>query len=272
MTFNQFKFYIQANWIKTLYVNFKLLPFKDAVKCPILIFGRCFTQISDDAKVEFINGDISFASVFIGNTSSAVWGFNIRPINTSLIWNGLITFSGKKQFIGNGSCINVAKGAHLYLGDHVIINNNVKLCCQQRIHLDDRTGVSWECQVFDTNFHYLVDENGHVGHKSGCIHIGKNCWIGNRVTIQKGTVLEDDSTVASNSLINKDFSGIKYGLFAGSPAKLLKTGMLRSRNYALEYKLDDYFATYPEISVVEVDLEAAKKFFDFDNLDIKPIK
>lgn len=56
MTFAQFKFYIQANWIKTLYFNFKLLPLKEAIKCPILLFGRCNLFINETAKVELLGG------------------------------------------------------------------------------------------------------------------------------------------------------------------------------------------------------------------------
>ena len=210
--------------------------------------------------------------IFIGNSSSSVWGTNIRQLPTTVLWDGTITFSGRKQFIGNGCVLSVCKGAHLYLGDHVFFNNNVKLCCQHSIFIDDVTDFSWESQIYDTNFHYIIDENGHVGRKLGSVYIGKNCWIGYRSTIQKGTYLENNSIVASNSLVNKNFAGVKDGLFAGMPAKLLATGRVRSRNYALEYSLDDFFDAHPDINVVSVNVEASRKFYDSSNLEIKIIE
>lgn len=272
MTFNQFKFYIQANWLKTIYLNFKVLPFRDAVKMPILLFGKCYLQISKSARAEFLGGEVAFASVFIGNSSSSVWGTNIRQQPTTVLWDGLITFSGRKQFIGNGCVLSVCKEAHLHLGDHVLLNNNVKLCCQHDVFIDDLSGFSWECQIFDTNFHYIVEDGGRVGRKSGSIHIGKNCWIGYRSTIQKGTYLEDNSTLASNSLINKNYAGVKDGLFTGIPAKLHATGRVRSKNYALEYKLDEFFETHPKVNFVSIDVEASRKFYDFSNLEIKVVE
>lgn len=272
MTFKQFKFYMQANWPKTIYLNLKVLPFRDAIKMPILLFGKCYLQISKSARAEFIGEKILFASVFIGNSSSSVWGTNIRQLPTTVLWDGLITFSGKKQFIGNGSVLSVCKGAHLHLGDHILINNNAKLCCQHKIFIDDLAEFSWDTQIFDTNFHYIIDEKGYICRKCGNIHIGKNCWIGYRSTIQKGTYLEDNSIVASNSLVNKDFAGIKDGLFAGLPAKLLSTGRVRSHNYALEYNLDEFFETHPDVNIVSVDIESSRKFYDFSNLEINIVE
>lgn len=270
MTFKQFKFYIQANWIKTLYFNFKLLPFKQAIKCPILLFGKCDVNIGKDAMLTQDEPQ-PFASTFIGNSCSAVWGFNKRAIETYIDLRGHLHIIGNKQFIGNGCRLIVEDTGTLTLGNHIVINDRTKICCQHEIIIGDYTGISWECQFFDTNFHYMTDTSLRVGRKNGTIRIGRNCWIGNRCTIQKNTILEEDSILASNSLINKDFSGIKQGTFAGTPAKHICSGKLRIRNVAMENAIERCFREHPDIDFVSVNIAESKKYNSSENLGVEPI-
>lgn len=270
MTFKQFKFYMQANWIKTLYFNFKLLPFREAVKCPILLFGKCDVTIGKNAVLTQDHPQ-PFASTFIGNSCSAVWGVNKRPMETYIDIHGHLYLNGNKQFIGNGCRIIIDETGTLKIGDHVVINDRTKICCQHDIYIGDFTDVSWECQIFDTNFHYMTDTSLRVGRKKGSIYIGKNSWIGNRCTIQKNTVLEEDSILASNSLINKDFTGIFQGTFAGIPAKHICSGKLRIRNVAMENAIERCFREHPDIDFVSVNIAESKKYNSSENVGVTPI-
>ena len=270
MTFKQFKFYIQANWVKTLYFNFKLLPFKQAIKCPVLLFGKCAVKIGKNAILTQSTPQ-SFASTFIGNSCSALWGINRRAVETYLDIRGKLCLNGTKQFIGNGCMIIIEDTGTLTLGNHVVINDRTKICCQNEIQIGDYTDVSWECQIFDTNFHYMTETSLQIRRKYGSIHIGQNNWIGNRCTIQKNTVLDDDAILASNSLLNKDFSGIKQGTFAGIPAKHICSDKLRIRNVAMEKAIDRCFKEHPDIDFVKVNIAEIKKYNSSENLGVEPI-
>lgn len=260
MTFKQFKFYIQANWIRSIYFNFKLFPFKQAVKMPILLFGKCDINIGQNGKIKF-DSIKNFASMIIGNSFTGLERYNSRNSRTYISICGTINVSGVKQAIGNGCKIVVDSGAELILGDHVVINNLTKIACQKKISIGDLSSISWECQIFDTNFHYIVNDDGSVNQKCGIISIGKSCWIGNRCTIQKNTVLGDYCTLASNSVINKDYSSIENGTFAGSPAKMVARGKIRVRNACYDRKLDEFFLNHKEIKTVYIDLDESKKYF-----------
>lgn len=60
------------------------------------------------------------------------------------------------------------------------------------------------------------------------ISIGNFSWIGNRTTIGPGSILPDYTIVASNSLVNKDFSILNpYSTIGGIPAKFIREGWTR---------------------------------------------
>jgi acetyltransferase-like isoleucine patch superfamily enzyme len=73
------------------------------------------------------------------------------------------------------------------------------------------------------------------------IVIGDYVWIGNRVTINKGSMIPNCSIVASNSLVNKDFSQYGSGILAGCPAKFISSTKRRIFSYNKESLLNDYF-------------------------------
>lgn len=142
---------LKTNLVKTIYLNFRMLPFKQAVKLPIFIYGK-------------------------------------------------IVFGGNSR-------------------------------------------ISWDCQIMDTAFHYVENLlDGDIKPLTSPIVLGNNIWIGNRTTIAKGTVLPDYTIVASNSLVNKDFSSIGENcLIAGLPAKLKQQNIRRVFDSKVQKKLDKKF-------------------------------
>ena len=54
----------------------------------------------------------------------------------------------------------------------------------------------------------------------GSIIIGKNVWVGDKVTILSGVNIGDGVVVAANSVVTKDIPS--YSVVAGNPAKILK--------------------------------------------------
>jgi acetyltransferase-like isoleucine patch superfamily enzyme len=67
---------------------------------------------------------------------------------------------------------------------------------------------------------------GHLGEKKLLIKkvkIGNNCLIGGKVFIMPGAVIEDDVTVALNSVVLKDMILKKGKIYAGTPVKEIGT-------------------------------------------------
>ena len=126
--------------------------------------------------------------------------------------------------------MHISNGAIVKFGEKVRIGALCKLYANKEIVFGDEIDVSWESQIFDTNFHEIknLDDQKAIS-KDGKIRIGSFNWFGNRCNIMKGTITPNHLIVASNSLTNKDYTKDinPYSMLAGSPARLVKTNVQR---------------------------------------------
>lgn len=132
--------------------------------------------------------------------------------------------------LGTGISLVIEKDAKFILGNHVRLGAYTKVYCKKQIEMGNEIDFSWECQIFDTNFHYIKNiENNRISPINSPVKIGSYVWIGNRVNVMKGTIIPDNTIVASNSLCNKDYSvvGEEYTLLAGNPATIKCKGYKR---------------------------------------------
>lgn len=246
-------FMLKANWIKTIAFNFRMLPFEQAIHLPILLFGKVDISNCEGCVKLAPPHDRranSFGQVIIGNQFS-VWGYNHPTKVTTLRILGTLELKGRFM-MAEGSSLYVATNAVMHIEKNVFIFNDVKLACNERIDIGENTRVAWECQIYDTSFHYVVDDEGVTKRINTQLSIGKNCWIGNRSTLSKGTQLADWCIVASNSLVNKDFSAVPRCLIAGSPAKIIRQGLRRVHNTVTERKISVYFDSHPDETSFQV--------------------
>lgn len=236
------KYVIRFSLLKTIYINFKLLPFKDAIKLPILIFGKI--------KIVDLNGEINFKCpikfglVIFGTYDNNINGYKSEVSRLSLL--GSININGKIHF-ASGIKIYIAESGLFILGNNVNFNQNIRIVCSNKILIGDNTAVAWDSQIFDTNFHYVIRNKEYVKRKTKPILIGSNVWIGNRVTISAGARINNNCIVASNSLVNKDYYSNGEGcLYGGIPAKLISKNVERLFNYDMERMIENYFIKHPE--------------------------
>ena len=228
----------KLNLIKTLWFNFKLLPLKDAVRLPILLFGKI--NISESTgSIEL--KDSRPGIMRVGYFPHRLFGLNYCGSLTRISIKGKMIVKGTVK-IGNGSFIKVEESGILSLGSDVEIGPYARLYCKDKISIGNTCRFSWDCQIFDTDFHYIIDDSRCVYRNAKSVIIGDNVWVGNRVTIQKGGVIGDNSIIASNSLVNKNLQK-QYGegVFAGIPVNLVAKGRHRIFDLGTEKKLDEFF-------------------------------
>ena len=116
-----------------------------------------------------------------------------------------------QMFIGEGVemygrvHLAVTEGTSLWIGKKCLFSQNVII----------RTGDSHSILDAETGLRVNPAKNVKI-----CDHV----WVGNGVTILKGSVIQSDSVVAANALVTgKDYyGGMVYG---GNPAKVLRSGI-----------------------------------------------
>lgn len=195
-----------------------MLPFKQAIHLPFDFYYRVrFNDLSGKIKIKS-------DKVYRGMIKIGGRGSDIFPRQCSVITlRGYMELGYGIEF-GTGISLVIDKDARFVLGNHVRLGANTKVYCTKQIEMGDEIGFSWECQIFDTNFHYVKNvETGQIYPIDSPIKIGSYAWFGNRVNVMKGTVIPDNTIVASNSLCNKNYSEMgEYILLVGSPVELKK--------------------------------------------------
>lgn len=242
----------RLNLFKTIVFNYKLLPFKQAVKLPIFMYGK-WNLHSLKGRI-IIHADNVTTEMFRFGADTT--GYFTAAISTfSMLDNSMLQISFGVR-IGQGVQICLLPGSKLVLKEKASLNDNVKVICSSNIEIGERTDVTWECQVTDYNSHYVMEKSAtQVSSISKPVIIGDYCWIGNRTSIMPGTVLPNRVIVTSNSLLNKNYidKGIKeYSMIGGCPAKPIKEGVYRLYKKENYDKIKKYFKNNPESSFYEL--------------------
>ncbi|WP_282124752.1 hypothetical protein [Algibacter mikhailovii] len=194
-----------------------MLPFKQAIKLPFDFYYKIrFENLS--GKVILNTDKLHRGMIKIGARGSDMFSRNTTIIDLS----GTLIFLGATE-IGHGCLLKIERKGVVTFGYNVRLGALTKVFCSKEIIFGNEIDFSWECQVFDTNFHYLRNTTtNQIAPVSSNIRIGSYNWFGNRCTVMKGTITSDYMTIASNSLCNKSYLNIpNYSILGGYPAKLL---------------------------------------------------
>lgn len=213
--------FFHINWPKTLWFNFRALPFRLAIRVPILISWN--VKVRSVGRIT-ISDPVTPGMISIGVIKIDPWETNSSD---QIIFSnqGSIHFGGRTK-IHPGVRIAVFPGAQLTLGERVLFGCKNRIICTRSITFGHDVRFSWEGQCFDTDFHYLTNLNtGHISQRQRPVVIGDDVFIGNRCTIGKGTHLPNGSVVSCCSKVSGDFSSEGPNLLlVGNPAKVVGHG------------------------------------------------
>ena len=232
---------IASNWfnpLATLYLNLRSLPLSQAWKIPIFVYGRPrFYNLSGRIVIEgkIKTGMITFNRTHPGAPS-------VMSVQSEVMNQGTIIFHGAGT-IGTGNKVRVSESAILEIGCQFKITDMVNIGCYSKIIIGSHARITHRCQILDSNYHYVANLNNRTIPKcTEPIVIGERCWICNSTTIARGTILPDSTIVASNSLVNWDFTEVpQKSIIGGIPAKHLATGYLRVYNPQAISAITEYY-------------------------------
>jgi acetyltransferase-like isoleucine patch superfamily enzyme len=157
------------------------------------------------------------------------WGKQMK-IGESVLLSGLGTegiIFGNNVSIGDFSRLIVSTTFN-DLGKYIKIGNNVGMgefaylggAGGLEIGDDCIIGQYLSCHPENHNFENNDELIRMQGTTRKGIKIGKNCWIGSKVTFLDGVEIGDGCVIAAGSVVNKSFAS--HSVIGGVPAKLLK--------------------------------------------------
>lgn len=239
--FGKLELILSCNWFNpfaTFWLNMRSFPFKQAFAFPIFVYGRPkLLCLSGRMKIE---GKVSFGMIQFNKT---LYGApNNMSVKSEIFNRGTIIFRGKGH-IGTGNKLLVAQHAVFDIGDYFKIADGINIGCFKYIKFGNTVRITHRSQILDSNYHYVANlTTRKINRTSAPIIIGNRCWICNSVTVYGGAVIPDNTIIASNSLVKKDFSNIpEYSMLGGVPAKYLSSGFARIYDPKLEGRISDYF-------------------------------
>lgn len=162
---------------------------------PKIHFGK-FMKLGDKVYLSALGKK----GVFLGNNVS-IGAYSRVVVSTSL--NDLGKFIKIGNNVGMGEFAYLGGAGGLEIGDDCII------------------GQYFSCHPENHNYDNPHEKIRLQGVSRKGIKIGKNCWIGSKVTILDGVEIGEGSVIAGGAVVTKSFP--KNSIIGGVPARLLKS-------------------------------------------------
>jgi acetyltransferase-like isoleucine patch superfamily enzyme len=211
---------------QTIFFNLYYLPFKQAIRLPIILYKVKFKLLKGRIVIDTTN--IRTGMIQLGPKINSLYETN----RSWFIWEhrGTCCFKGS-CIIGHNSAISTGVNGYLEFGNNVFVGTTLRIACYKSIIIGENTHFAWEVILIDTDFHETINIlSKERSEATKEIRLGKNNWIGIRTIILKGTRTPDFCIAGASSLLNKNYDIPEYSLIAGNPAKLIKTGIYRDLN------------------------------------------
>lgn len=151
LAMNIIKKILSHNWFAIIYFNFKMLPFKQAIKLPFDFYYK--TKFEDlSGRVILISNNIYRGMVKIGSQGSDMFSHNTNI----LMIKGEVIFRGKCT-LGIGCLLRAEKDAKIELGNNLNIGSNIMIFSEDKIIFRNDVLISWNCQIMDTDTHPTIN-------------------------------------------------------------------------------------------------------------------
>lgn len=224
--------WIFRSLIQSIFFNFHYLPFKQAIKLPVLLYKPKFVSLK--GRVIISASHVKTGMIILGKPYVPIYP------NKGIIFEnngGTIEFKGK-CFIGNNSAISIGEKAKVEIGNRFLASTTLKLISCHHIVIGEKVRVAWECTFMDTDFHAMKKINGGYTKGYAPIKIGNNNWFGTKCHIMKRTETPDYCTISATTLLNQKYDYPPYTVIGGSPVKEIAHGVYRD--------VDDDIIDFPD--------------------------
>ena len=156
----------------TLYVNFRCLPFRTALKLPLFVGYK--------THIDRLSRNVTFGckpTTFMvrigwGGTEGRELGkknYLLLNENASIQFNGRCTMSSGVSLI--------LDFGRLEIGDNFFCNKNCTISCNDRIVIGNDALFGWNVELLDSDNHTVIRKNRTEACSHGPIEIGDHVWV-----------------------------------------------------------------------------------------------
>jgi len=212
---------------KTAYINFRVLPFREAIQFPIIVMGRTgFKGIHKRSIV--VSGEIRTGMIRIAAQKTSKRGLPVNKKTWLIADNGgVIRFDGRAS-VGAGTSI-CASGGEIELGDAFSCNINCFIYSHSAIRFGEDVLLGWNINIRDNDGHPMYDSEGNLTNPDGPIRFGNRVWIASYVDVMKNVSIADGTIIGTRSLVTRSVEE-PNAVVAGVPAKIIKRGVFWQHN------------------------------------------
>lgn len=182
---------------------------KDEQKDRISISGNVIFDIDPTASIE-LNAQLSMGHN-LRKGSNAETYLKMHS-DSRLIVNGYF-----KAFYG--SSIEVFPRGVFTVGSG-FINSDCVIACANRITIGDGATIGRWVNIYDSDFHGIIDNKGRLNNLSEPVIIGNHVWIGVGAIILKGVIIGDGAVIGAGAVVTHNVP--PRCIAAGNPAKVIK--------------------------------------------------
>lgn len=146
---NIIKKILAHNWLATMYLNFKMLPIKQAIYLPLDCYGKVrFVKLSGSII-------LSTSHIYRGMIKIGSQGSDMFPQGECVLSiEGKVMFKGKCA-LGSTSVLIVKEGGVIDFGEHVVLGAKCLVFAENKIVFKDYVLTSWNCQFLDSDTHKI---------------------------------------------------------------------------------------------------------------------
>jgi acetyltransferase-like isoleucine patch superfamily enzyme len=142
-------------------------------------------------------------------------GAKLLGPGTVLLGHGSRIKEDAQIFVAEGATLRLGKGAAIGIRNIVNVATSVTI--------GDRSELSWDCQILDTDYHQVITAGGMDRPMTMPVTIGDHVLIGTGALILKGVTIGDGAVVGAKSVVTRDVPA--GAIVGGNPAKQIGTAL-----------------------------------------------
>ena len=161
-----------------------------------------------------------------GNTIKLCRGSVLRNCDITIVGNNNSLLIDSRVDMTNGRIVICDSNNLVTIGANTHFNTNVVLDCMEgrKLTIGENCLFSADITVRTGDWHSIYDMDGFRINHSKDVAISRNCWIGDRVSILKGSFLPEGTIVGTGSVVTKNIGEVN-SIIAGVPARILRTNV-----------------------------------------------